>query len=121
MGEVRALVVDDEDDMRVLTSAVIDTQNQGLRVVGEARDGREALERVDELQPDAVVLDQRMPGMSGVETARVMLSNHPNVRVILYSAYLDDATIAEGREAGIGHFVTKMDERALLAALWAGT
>jgi len=56
------LVVDDEPDMRVLVREIIDRANEGLRVVGEAGSGSEALARWRETNPTVIVLDQRMPG-----------------------------------------------------------
>ena len=69
MGAVRVLIVDDEDDMRALLRNLIEIANDGLSVAGEAADGHQAIHRWREAQPDVVVLDQRMPGVTGLETA----------------------------------------------------
>ena len=74
MGAVRVLIVDDEDDMRSLLRNMIEIANDGLSVAGEAADGDQALRFWREAQPDVVVLDQRMPGLTGLETAARMLA-----------------------------------------------
>jgi DNA-binding NarL/FixJ family response regulator len=117
---VRTLVVDDEEDMRLLVSAVITLENEGLAVVGEAAGGREAIELARTLAPDAVVLDQRMPDMTGIETARALLDDHPDLRVILYTAYVDDDTVDTAGTLGVEAVVSKGDQRGLIAALRAG-
>ena len=114
---VRTLVVDDEDDMRLLVSAVITVENEGLSVVGEASGGREAIELAKELAPDAVVLDQRMPDMTGIETARALLDEHPDLHVVLYTAFVDDETVDRAGDLGVQAVVSKGDQRGLIAAL----
>ena len=114
---VRTLVVDDEDDMRFLVSSVITLENEGLSVVGQASGGREAIQLARELEPDAVVLDQRMPDMTGIETARELLGDNPDLHVILYTAYVDDETIDDADDLGVRAVVPKGDNRGLIAAL----
>jgi CheY-like chemotaxis protein len=70
---VGALIVDDEDDLRLLVRLMIERHNKGLFVSGEASSGRDAIAQVDVTQPSVVVLDQMMPGMDGVETAARIL------------------------------------------------
>lgn len=89
MSKLRVLIVDDEDDMRALLREMIQIANEGLSVAGEAVDGDEALRRWREDRPDVVLLDQRMPGLSGLETAERMLQESPNQAVVLFTAYLD--------------------------------
>lgn len=114
---VRTLVVDDEEDMRLLVSAVITIENQGLAVVGEAAGGREAIELVRELDPTAVVLDQRMPDMTGIETAEALLEERPDLHIVLYTAYVDDETVDRAGDLGVHAVVPKGDQRGLIAAL----
>lgn len=114
----RALLVDDDDDMRFLLRVLIERANEGLVVAAEAADGDEALARWREHQPDVVVLDQRMPGASGLEVAEQMLAEAPGQSIILFSAYLDDALLHRAGELGIRACISKDDYDAIPEALW---
>ena len=98
---IGALIVDDEEDIRALMRVLIDTADEGLFVCGEAVDGREGLDLVDELEPTVIVLDHRMPGIDGMETARRIRMKRPHQKMVLCSAYLDDDGRAKAAELGI--------------------
>lgn len=114
----RALIVDDEEDMRFLVRAVIEAANHGLSVAGEACDGAEAIERWREQRPEVVVLDHRMPDMTGLEVAERILAEHPGQRIILFSAYLDRDTTAAAARLGVHECLAKTDYGRLPEALW---
>ncbi len=114
----RTLIVDDEEDMRLLVRAVIEAANNGLQVSGEAANGDQTIERWRADRPDVIVLDQRMPGMSGLEVAERILAEYPGQRIILFSAYLDDETTTEARRLGIEECLAKSDYTRLPEALW---
>ena len=105
------LIVDDELDMRMLVRLVIEMANDGLAIVGEAADGAEAIRVWRALDgppvPDVVILDNRMPGLSGMEVAQQILAERPEQIIVLYSAYLDAAVRAEAAEVGITSCVSK--------------
>jgi CheY-like chemotaxis protein len=107
------LIVDDELDMRVLVRLVFEIANDGLTVIGEASDGVEALRVWRDLdgppEPDVVILDNRMPGLSGIEAAEQILRERPDQLIVLYSAFLDDTVRARAREVGIARCVSKND------------
>ena len=106
------LIVDDELDMRLLVRIVIELANDGLSIIGEAGDGDEALDvfrSMEEPDPDVVILDNRMPTVSGLEAAREILSERPDQIVILYSAYLDDETRERAKQIGIAACLAKQD------------
>jgi YesN/AraC family two-component response regulator len=111
------LIVDDEVDVRLLLLLTINTENHGLHVIGEAANGREALVMRRDLDVDVVVLDHRMPGMSGLETASAMLAEAPELPIVLYSAYTDDRMLAEAREIGVRACVEKGDAPLLISTL----
>src|SRR5437660_57740 len=79
----RALIVDDDDDMRFLLRVLIEAANEGLAVAGEARTAGEAVEQWREHQPDVVVLDNRMPDGSGLDVAAEILAEQPDQSIIL--------------------------------------
>ncbi len=111
------LIVDDEVDVRLLVQLLIDQENHGLRVVGEAASGEQALQLRRDLDVDVVVLDHRMPGLSGLETATKMLAEAPDLPIILYSAFTDDRILAEARKVGVRDCVAKDDAPRLIAML----
>jgi CheY-like chemotaxis protein len=119
-GEVtKLLVADDEEDMRVLVRSIIDRANQGLRVEIEAADGLEAVERWRESRPDVVVLDQRMPGLTGLEAAEQILGEQPDQAIVLFSAFLTDAMRATAESLGIKACVSKEKLFSLPETLWS--
>ncbi|WP_326924493.1 response regulator [Capillimicrobium parvum] len=82
--DVRVLTVDDQAVFRGLARGVIDA-TPGFESVGEAAGGAEALEAVDRLAPQLVLLDVRMPGLDGLEVARRLRLTHPDTLVVLIS------------------------------------
>jgi DNA-binding NarL/FixJ family response regulator len=117
--KTRTLIVDDEEDMRVLLRATIEAANQGLQVAAEAGDGEEGLAQWREHRPEVVVLDQRMPGLSGLEVAEQILAEHPEQHIVLFSAYLDDDTRQQAADLGIRACVSKSDFSRIPQVLWS--
>jgi two-component system nitrogen regulation response regulator GlnG len=115
---LRALIVDDDSDMRFLVRMTIEVANHGLAVAGEAASGADAIAAVQQDRPEVIVLDQRMPGMTGLETARHILAEHPEQSIILFSAYLDAQTMAEADAIGVHACIDKTDVDRLPEALW---
>jgi len=113
----KTLIVDDEEDMRLLLRLTIDRADRGLIVVGEASSGEDALVIRRELDLDVIVLDHRMPGLTGVETAKALLAEEPDLPIVLYSAFLDDDVAEEARQIGVRRCVQKGDVDTLIAAL----
>jgi CheY-like chemotaxis protein len=111
------LIADDDEDMRVLVRLNLELSGR-IEVVAEAIDGIDALDSFVRLDPppvpQVVLLDNRMPGMTGLEVAAFLLERVPVQRIILFSAYLDDATVAQARNLGITEVVSK-DEVSDLA------
>lgn len=98
---VATLIVDDQDDIRLLLRLTIEAANDGLVVAGEAGDGLSALELVEALAPDVVVLDHMMPGMTGLHVARELRQRHPELPIVLFTAYLDADLEHAARAVGI--------------------
>src|SRR4051812_20433455 len=119
VSEMRVLIVDDEDDMRALVRATIEVANEGLSVAGEASDGEAALTFVNEERPQVVVMDQRMPGLSGLDTARRILTEHPDQAIVLFSSYLDRDVINTARNLGVRVCLPKDEIRQLPNVLWS--
>jgi CheY-like chemotaxis protein len=102
-------VVDDEPEMRLLARVFL--ERGGFNVVDEAADGPQALERFHDLNPppipSVVLLDNRMPGLTGLEVAEQMLAQHPSQVIVLFSAHLDPAVEEKARAVGIAACVSK--------------
>ena len=114
--EIPTMIVDDQEDVRLLLRLVIERANAGLSVSGEAAGGAEALALLDArdgADPVVIVLDQMMPDMNGVETARRIRSRRPDQIIILCSAFLDEDVVARAKAAGVDHCVGKEQVRHL--------
>jgi YesN/AraC family two-component response regulator len=116
---VQTLIVDDEEDMRVLVRATIEIANEGLTVAGEAANGSEALALWRAARPDALVIDQRMPGMTGLELCEVILGEQPEQRIILFSAYLSDELRRSATALGVSACLAKDEVHLLPEMLWS--
>jgi YesN/AraC family two-component response regulator len=114
---VNVVIVDDEADIRQLLRIVIEGSGKEISICAEAKDGKEALEVIDAYDPDIVVLDERMPGMTGCETAEQILLRHPLARIILCSAYLDTDLKRRAREAGVRMCLAKGEIRRIPDAI----
>jgi DNA-binding NarL/FixJ family response regulator len=107
MRKIRVLIVDDHtlvrDGIRSLLALV-----SNIEVVGEAANGKEALEKMPELAPDVVLMDLSMPIMSGLEATRRIRKEFPKTRVLALTQYDDSEYVIPVIEAGACGFVTKM-------------
>jgi DNA-binding NarL/FixJ family response regulator len=105
-ANLRVLIVDDEDDMRLLLRNVL-TADRGFEIVGEAVDGETAIRAAADLKPDAIVLDHRMPDLTGVDAAQSILADRPDTVIVLFSAHLDADIRSDAATAGIRECVSK--------------
>jgi AmiR/NasT family two-component response regulator len=100
----RILLVDDEALIRMGMRAIL--KDLGYEVVGEAADGREALQKVAALRPDVVLMDIKMPGMNGLEATRRIMATHP-VPIIVLTAYNQRSLVEEAADAGVLAYLMK--------------
>jgi DNA-binding NarL/FixJ family response regulator len=101
----RVVVADDDEAVRTVLSHVL--SDEGIDVVGLACDGREAVALALQLRPDTVLLDIRMPELGGLEAAQQIRAAHPDMRLVMLSAY-DDATLQqEAKVVGASRFLIK--------------
>lgn len=118
------LIVDDEPDMRFLVRMTVEAGGH-LSVVGEASTGDEAIRRFRELRPDAIVLDQRMAGISGLDTAEQILAENPGQVIVLFTALYDADLARRAVELGVRACLSKAElsrlTGELLAQLQVGT
>lgn len=110
------LIADDEPEIRFLVRRLLVGEPDPWEIVGEATSGSEAIERWRELRPDVIVLDQRMPGLSGLETAALILAEHPAQAIILFIAFGNGDVCERATEVGVRACVGKSDLPRLRAA-----
>jgi len=105
---VRILVVDDNSAVRRYLRGVLE-QQEGWQVCDEARNGQEAVERFRQIRPDVVVLDFQMPGMNGLDAARIIHQISPATPILMITLYLSRQLSDEARKAGIRGACAKTD------------
>jgi DNA-binding NarL/FixJ family response regulator len=114
MEPIRILLAEDHKIVREGTRQLLE-QTADFRVVGEASDGEEAVGLTVALRPDVVVLDVRMPKMSGIECTKAIKAQRPGVRILILSAHDDDRYVFPLLEAGANGYLLKTSSAAELA------
>jgi CheY-like chemotaxis protein len=109
---IRVMVVDDTLQVRNMLTSMLALD--GFEVAGSAGDGREAIATLGAIDPDVVIIDYRMPGMDGLETARHIRASRPAQVMIMYSAFIDPQLQAAAEEAGIAVCLAKVEGLASL-------
>ena len=112
---MRVLVCEDETIIRLDLCQLL--ESAGLRVVGEARDGEEAVRLAGELEPDIILMDVRMPEVDGVEAARRILAAR-QVPIVMVTAFAERDIVQQASEAGaFGYLVKPFRQDDVLAAI----
>ncbi|TDD88191.1 response regulator [Actinomadura rubrisoli] len=113
-GRLRVIVVDDHSVMRAGVVALL-APEPGIEIVGEAGDGREAVELVERLAPDVALIDLRMPVLDGVSATARIAGGGTGTRVLILTTYDTDAEIERAIEAGAVGYLLKDTTREQLA------
>jgi DNA-binding NarL/FixJ family response regulator len=113
-GKIRVLIVDDHAILREGVRALLGL-HADIEVVGEANDGQLALERVEKLDPDVVLMDIAMPGLGGIETALELRKRGKRARILILSQYEDREYVRRLLKAGVAGYVLKKSAGAELA------
>jgi two-component system invasion response regulator UvrY len=103
---INVLLVDDHDLVRVGIRRLL-TDLKGIKVVGEAKSGEEAIRVVRDLQPHVVLMDVKMPGIGGLEATRKLLRTDPDIKVIAVTVYGDEPFPSRLLQAGAAGYITK--------------
>ena len=121
--KLRVLIVDDHALFRRGLQMVL-RQESDIDVVGEAADGHEAVEKAQELMPDVVLMDVRMPGQSGIKATEEIKDNLPHAKVLMLTISDEEADLYDAIKAGASGYLLKeisIDEVAeAVRSVWAG-
>jgi len=107
MSTVSILIADDHTLFRQGLTSLLEKQVYGIKVVGEAADGYEALEKVKTLKPDLVFLDIAMPGLSGLDVIPLIKKIDPRIKVLILSMYENEEYLYQSLRAGASGYVLK--------------
>ena len=114
MSKIRVLIADDHAILREGVRALL-TANEDIEVVGEAADGKEALEKVERLDPDVVLMDINMPGLGGIEASLEMKKLGRRARILILSQYEDREYVRRLLKIGVSGYVLKKSAGSELA------
>lgn len=106
MGKIKVLVADDHTILRQGIKALLDNQ-EGIEVIGEAKDGREALAIIEETLPDVILMDIAMPGLNGLEATRRIKKKFPRMKVLVLTMYTNEEYIFQILNAGANGYLVK--------------
>jgi len=116
---IRVLLVDDHAMVRTGIATLLDATDD-IEVVGQAADGAAAVAAVPESSPDVVLMDLSMPGVDGVEATRMILGDHPDVRIVVLTSFSDRVRVSDAMAAGaVGYQLKDCEPAELLAAVRA--
>ena len=116
-GQIRVLIADDHEVVRRGLRTFLEIQDD-IVIVGEAADGAAAVAQAEELAPDVILLDLKMPGVDGVEALRMLRSRGSPARVLVVTSYADMSAVVPAVQAGAAGYVYKdVDPAALASAI----
>jgi DNA-binding NarL/FixJ family response regulator len=117
MKQLSILLVDDHEVVRRGLRALLATQ-AGWEVVGEAVNGREAVEKVNQLKPDVVIMDITMPGINGFDATRLIMEAAPHTKVLIFTMHHSEQMVETALKVGARGYVLKSEAGSdLIAAL----
>ena len=123
MAKYRIIIVDDHEVVRLGLKSLLERHPQ-FDIVGEAATAREALEQVSRQRPDVVLMDIRLPGMSGIEACEEITKNYPETKVVMLTSYAEDEMLFSAIRAGASGYVLKQiggeDLVKAIESVWRG-
>ena len=111
---VRIVIADDQATVRQGLELLLGGMAE-IEVLGTAANGQEALEAVQQHQPDAVLLDLHMPVLDGIEATKRLTAEHPDVAIVVLTTYADDDSVLQALRAGARSYLTKDADRSDIA------
>jgi|UniRef100_A0A7V6DPQ1 DNA-binding NarL/FixJ family response regulator len=117
MAHYYIVLAEDHREFRRLLRQEIEL-GEDLKIIGEAEDGKELLELLEEVKPDLVILDISMPGLGGMEAAQLIKKKHPNVKILFLTMHKKKAYVQQARLLGAAGYVLKEEmDQSLLPAI----
>jgi DNA-binding NarL/FixJ family response regulator len=107
MDKIRVMIVDDHTVVRKGLSVLLSADKYGIEVVGEAADGRDAINKLPSLEPDVILLDLAMPGMGGLQAIPAILQIKPEMRILILTSFAEDSQVLEAIKAGALGYLMK--------------
>ena len=114
--KIRVLIVDD-DELIVMSLEMIVGSNPGFEVIGKGYGGQEAIKLYDELKPDILMMDIRMPDLNGTEAAGKILEKHPDAKILFLTTFSDEEYIVKALSLGIKGYLLKQDYKSVPQSL----
>ncbi|MGH9447412.1 MAG: response regulator, partial [Terriglobia bacterium] len=115
MAQLKILLADDHEVVRKGLRAFLES-HAGWKVVDEASDGREAVEKARQLRPEVVVLDITLPQLTGLEAARKILAESPGMRLVFFTMHNSEQMVYEALNTGAQGYVLKSDSSSDLVS-----
>jgi DNA-binding NarL/FixJ family response regulator len=117
MDKIKLLIVDDQNLMREGLKTILSLE-EDLEVIGLAENGIKAIELAKAFEPDVILMDIRMPEMSGVESTKIIKTFLPNVKIIILTTFDDDEFIIEAlRNGASGYFLKDLPSDSLISSI----
>ena len=114
---IKVMLVDDHSMVRRGLTAFLKNESD-LEIVGEARDGREAIEKCEQTQPDVILMDLIMPDLGGVAATRMILERWPEIRVLVLTSFAGDDKVFPAIKAGaLGYLLKEVSPDELTKAV----
>ena len=111
----RVLIADDQTLFRRGLARLLE-EDPRIALIGQATDGRDAVQKTTALSPDVVLMDLRMPGMDGAEATQQIIREHPEVKVLILSTFEADSYVLQALKAGASGYILKDAEPAAIAS-----
>jgi DNA-binding NarL/FixJ family response regulator len=116
MPKIKVMIVDDHEVVREGLKQLLEI-GDGLEVIAQASSGLKCLEMLEKVSPDLIFMDVRMPGISGIETTRLVHQKYPAIKIIMLTIYEDDQYVTEAIQAGAQAYVLKKVQREELVKI----
>jgi DNA-binding NarL/FixJ family response regulator len=109
-AKLKVMIVDDHLVVREGLKQLLEVDDE-IQVIAEASSGLECVRQLDKHSPDLIFMDVRMPGISGIETTRLIHQKYPSIKIIVLTIYDDDQYVTEAIQAGANGYVLKKVQR----------